>query len=466
MLKDKEQDIAVLKARLRASEELHGATLGRLERFELHLSSGGMEIGGASQNRKVTSPTSGATTDPALLGDRLDRLERFAASQGAVLAHGLTRASMNGADSTLQRIIALEAALQSLGADGAVDSLQQVAEQLREQLTASFAGRAAMASESEKWKAESEALQREAVVLQGEVESIDQECAVLHERYAESTREAAAAGAAAREVEALRVRLADSTAQANVLSSQLTARDADVAQLERRLADASRWAMTGCKGDPHTGGGSARWHEASASPAAEFRAGTPQGESGRNNLEVPYNILLPDSASDSMSSATTLWPRWDTSLPRAQPRTSGWGPWTPPPAGGPCDLGSQNRTRSPVSGRSMQVQTATTSATSFASPTEPIGAGHRTPRLVSISSNKELPHLRAPSPQTPHLQAASPVQGMASVAPPPRSQSVPVQVRQASPSGAAAPTVCLARWAGVPGPSMADSRSQGLTAQW
>jgi len=460
----------VLKARLRASEELRGGTLSRLERFELHCSSRAMgESGNAAHGRRVARTATGATTDTSLLADRLERLERFVASQGAVLPHSVTRASTDGADSTVQRVVALETALQSLSADGPDDSLQQLAEQLREQLTASFASRSTMAAESEKWRAESEALQREAAIFHGEVESTEQECVVLRERLAESAREASGAAAAAREVEALRARLADSTAQASVLSSQLTARDVDVAQLERRLADAGRWGgVTGCKVDPTSGGGSARWHAASASPVAEVRTATPQGEPGRNNLEVPYNILLPtpDSAADSMSSATTLCPRWDVPLQRAQPKASGWGPWTPPPAGGPGDLSAHNRTRSPVSARSMQVQTTT--GTSFASPMEPLTTGQRTPRLVSISSNKELPHLRAPSPQTPHLQAASPIQGqgVAAIAPPPRSQSVPVQVRQASPGGAAAPAVCLARWAGVPGSGMADGRSQGLTAQW
>lgn len=456
MLKDKEQDIAVLKARLRASEEMRGANLDRLERFELLFSAGG-----------ASGVAAGAATDAASLGDRLERLERFATSQGAALPHGLTRVSMDGADSTVQRIVALESALQSLSANGPVDSLQQLAEQLREQLTASFASRTAMAAESEKWRAESEALQRDAAAFQGEVESAERECVVLRERLAETAREASAAAAAVREVEALRARLADSTAQASLLSSQLSARDADVAQLERRLADASRWGgVAGCKGDPGSCGGSARWHAASASPVTEVRTATPQAESGRGNLEVPYNILLPDSSADSMNSATTLCPRWDAPLQRAaQQKGAGWGPWTPPP-GGRVELSSQNnRTRSPVSARSMQVQA--TSSTSFASPMEPVAAGQRTPRLVSISSNKELPHMRAPSPQTPHLQVASPLQGVAAMAPPPpRSQSVPVQVRQASPGGAAAPAVCLARWAGVPGSGVADGRGQGLTAQW
>jgi len=448
----------VLRARLQASEELRGETLGRLERLELYLSSAGMEnSGNATHDKRVA----GAATDASLLGDRLERLERFAASQGAVLS----RSSLEGADSTVQRVIALESALQSLSADGPVDALQKLVEQLREQLTASFANRAAMAGESEKWRSESEALQRDAAAFQGEVESAEQECVVLRERLADSAREASGAAATAREVEALRARLAESTAQASMLSSQLMARDADVAQLERRLADSGRWGgVIGCKGDPNLGG-SARRHEVSASPVTELRTATPQGESARNNMQVPYNIQVPDSAADSMGSTTTLWPHWDPSLPRAQPQASAWGPWTPPPGGGLRDLNLQNnRTRSPVSARSMQVQT--TSSTSFSSPTEPLATVQRKARLVSISSNKELPHLRAPSPQTPHLQPASPIQRVASVAPPPRSQSVPVQVRQASPGGAAAPAVCLANWAGLPGSGMADGRNQGLTAQW
>lgn len=472
MLSEKEQDIAALRARLRASEELRGGALGRLERLEAQLGS--------------PAPALSAEDAEALrvqLGSRLEALERLAAARGALpagVAAAREVAAQNGEAAAAElerRVAALERAARGQSSGEVAEALQQLqatqrlVEELRQQLNVSNAGRSALAGEAERWQGEAESLKREAVALRERLATVEREAVGLRERLTAAEREVAPAASAAREAEGLRVRLAEAVAQASLLGSQLAGREADVHRLERRVAE-----LEASRGREELGAplGSSRRHE-STSPADGY-GGMPtraldEPRLGRP-LEVPYKLA---AQQEPVEKAEQEWwqrptlpgPTEATNVARqaaiahvngidgltaaahAQQSTSlmgtplGGGPRTPPPPG-------------PTAARAVQL---------LSGGAEFLGGGQTSSRLTSVASASEFPKLRDPSPQARQLQAASPPQGGAAGAAAllARSQSVPVQVRR---TGAATtttvgstPSVSLARWAASPVPNHDGGRT-------
>jgi len=173
MLAEKEQDIMALRARLRTSEEMKG-------HLEAQLNAGGSSFG-------------------------VDRTAAMAQQQ------------------------AVHAASQSEAAEK-LQASQRLAEQLREQLQASQAGRAALADELERSRAEAGETRREALQLRERLASVEQQ-------LSQQSGASLLPGTTPDEVEALRGRLAATMEQAFGLNTQLSARDADVARLERRISE-------------------------------------------------------------------------------------------------------------------------------------------------------------------------------------------------------------------------------------
>eukprot|EP00933_Yihiella_yeosuensis_P079058 TRINITY_DN9114_c0_g1_i1.p1 TRINITY_DN9114_c0_g1~~TRINITY_DN9114_c0_g1_i1.p1 ORF type:complete len:405 (+),score=85.34 TRINITY_DN9114_c0_g1_i1:71-1285(+) len=108
---------------------------------------------------------------------------------------------------------------------------QRVVNQLQEQLAVSNAGRLAIAAEAERWQAEAEALQKQAIDFQNLLAESKKQIRMLQE-----SQQSVASTQEAREVEALKTRLAQAVEKSSMLGSQLVAREADVARLERRVA--------------------------------------------------------------------------------------------------------------------------------------------------------------------------------------------------------------------------------------
>lgn len=530
VLAEKEQDIAALRARLRASEELRGGALGRLERLETQLSAG---AGAAAAACAAAASPDEAEAARAQLNCRLEALERFVAqglpadANGAPAREPPPAAQAPSATELERRLAAVERGVRGLagggGGEAAGEAAQQLlatqrlVEQLREQLSVSNAGRAALAGEAERWQAEAEAQRREVAALRERLAAAEREAGPLRERLAAAEREAAPAAAVAREAEGLRVRLAEAVSQAGLLASQLAARESDVVRLERRLAELEGreefgTASVGSSRRPEACGTSAADAVATAlgtaPPTRLLDANRLLDETWRcGNLEVPYNLAVPDGQDrasdaewwqrhafgteppqarqgsavhahgpDGLASTTqvhdviSMWPRRDAaSATKAPPGTSTLGTplagqRTPPPPAAqqgnavePLGLGS--RARSPTSRAAQQQPYGTLGA-----GTDVLGGGQTSARLTSVASASELPKLRDPSPQQArHALAASPVQG-GTAAVLARSQSVPVHVRRpgaATPAVGSTPSVSLARWAASPVPGHEGGRPLG-----
>jgi len=196
----------MLQARLRTSEEFHGEALSRLERLEAFL--------GSTPERVARGEC---------IDSRLAALELRAADRRFPPTH-----QHNGFGSVADGGSGLNAEMQD-----AYEQLQAsrgLVEQLREQLSVSNAGRAALANESGRW-------QREAEAFRAENEELQSRC----DHASHTAREAAdlrARLAAAEQTEgAMHAQVAQMFSDVNALRSQLSARDADVCRLERRVAE-------------------------------------------------------------------------------------------------------------------------------------------------------------------------------------------------------------------------------------
>jgi len=225
MLNEKEQDIATLQARLRASEALQGGALDRLEQLEAIL--GSTSLCHASNGKEKPSQLCFQQ-----LSERLLLLERAAAERGQ-LQNGHTLGVRQAATNDTQNIEQADfgrrlAALERVGAQvfeageasrRQVDETQEqlrksqhLALELRNQLQASNAGRAALAGESDHWR-------REAEGLTSEVESLRTSLARV-EMEAREQATSKQAPTPTFEIEAMRCRLKQSVQEASLLRSR------------------------------------------------------------------------------------------------------------------------------------------------------------------------------------------------------------------------------------------------------
>lgn len=177
--------MASLRARLHTSEELKGDALGRLEFLEAQL---GAEGGG------------------------------MGASHATALAEAMAQQAL--AQQASQAAAAQSEVVEQLRAS------QAFAEQLREQLAMSKIGRSSLAEELERSRSETEEARREASNLRERLGLLEQQ---------ESS--AAPTAVAMRELESTQARLAQAMEQTAAFGHQLTLRDADVARLEKRVAE-------------------------------------------------------------------------------------------------------------------------------------------------------------------------------------------------------------------------------------
>lgn len=184
MLYEKEQDLAVLQRRLQESEKLHEEAVVRLECLE---------------QKFVLEPDSN-------LESRMQALGAVETAQATEDNHTIVAVDSGG-----------DLRMELRCANERVDELQH-------QLCVSEAARAAIANECDRWR-------NEANMLQGEVDSL--------RKFANSER--SSREIAAREMEVARSRLTAAVSEASVLRSQLTSRQADVARLEKRLAEVEGW---------------------------------------------------------------------------------------------------------------------------------------------------------------------------------------------------------------------------------
>jgi len=230
MLAEREEDIVTLQGRLRQSEEFHRMSVARMENLEAQLDPACRPV--VQNPEKCDRRT--------LLLTRLEAIERVAVARGlsipAVPCDAVASDEGRGLDC---RVAALERALEGGGggeaaggceaSDLAVSSqpMQQLVDKLREQLSVSNAGRAALAGETDRWRSEAEALRRENDQLRIRLAQAEQEAAAREGREAPATREA----------DALRTRLRQTVQETSLLRSQLAARGADILRLERRCAE-------------------------------------------------------------------------------------------------------------------------------------------------------------------------------------------------------------------------------------
>eukprot|EP00930_Biecheleria_cincta_P085105 TRINITY_DN74529_c0_g1_i1.p1 TRINITY_DN74529_c0_g1~~TRINITY_DN74529_c0_g1_i1.p1 ORF type:complete len:450 (-),score=72.19 TRINITY_DN74529_c0_g1_i1:12-1337(-) len=238
MLAEKDQDITRLRARLRASEELKGEPLSRLEQLEARIDMKSLGSGRDSNSQLEFSNDSmdcynaeGLRTQAFHINllKRLEVLEKAFCTRNGMSktfhAHDLEK-RVQALEQNCEQLFAPQAQEQlSKNNDDAQDHLremQQFADQLQEQLSMSNARHAALTAEAKNWQAKAEDAQREVLSLR--------------QRVQEFERAQATSVLDGREVEALRARLAHTVEQASMLGSQLAARDADVARLQRRLS--------------------------------------------------------------------------------------------------------------------------------------------------------------------------------------------------------------------------------------
>ncbi|CAE8739465.1 unnamed protein product, partial [Polarella glacialis] len=227
LLDEREQDIAALRAKLCVSEEfdeeLNGRPLSRLELLEAKLGASDGNSAALGPGGKV-SPLNGrncsaGAQDVALpeavrreLHARLQALEHLADQQ-------VCEADPSDLES---RVRALELAASPQNQGRSLDAWERLletkrlVEQLEEKLAVSNAGRVALAAEAERWQTQAEVLQSEVAGLRLLAPTGPQ----VTDRRSEDLQ---------------RSRLAQAVEQASMLGSQLAAREADVARLERRL---------------------------------------------------------------------------------------------------------------------------------------------------------------------------------------------------------------------------------------
>jgi len=472
LLEEHERDIAALRQRLRASEELSGGALGRLERLEAQL------------GRPFASD---CRSKPSGVDERLDALEQL-----VMMGHSSGSANPSELENrvtTLERS-ACGLASSAAGGNGSSEATQRLVEQLREQLAVSDAGRAALANETEHWQQQSRTLRRESSVLRERLVASESECSDLRERAVSAARDVAPTQAAKREADILRARVSESVAQASLLGSQLAARESDVARLERYLVE---FEGAKCGGGTFSSreesgsnslGGSRRHDTSSAAEAlaAVFRGPRSLEEtrlcqrldvSHHHSSQEPAVVRVEsrvgqvNGSEPITSSIQTQRQQRDVSSARNAPQpvapvltpaearrplrgvAGGCGTWTPPPMRAAAEPMVSN----------PQVLTASSSCYEFAGTVQPVA------RLGNASSSVDFLKLqqRDPSPQTRHMQLASPVQTLKPLVQP-RSQSVPVQVRRASappPATGGNPSVPLARWAVSPVTGPDSSRGNG-----
>jgi len=466
LLEEHERDIAALRQRLRASEELSGGALGRLERLEAQLGRAGIAV---ASNCRSTRPG---------VDERLDALEQL------VMGHSCTSATPAELE---DRVTMLERNARGLvssaaSGNGSTEATQRLVQQLREQLAVSDAGRATLAGESEHWQLQSRTLRTESSLLRERLVASENDCSELRERTAGAARHLAPAQAAKREADILRARVTESVAQASLLGSQLAARESDIVRLERCLVEfegAKSGGGTFSSREDSLGG--SRRHDTSAAEAlaAVFRGPRSLEETRLcQRLDMPHHhssqeptVVRVESrlgqvnGSELIASSTTAQRQQrDASSARSAPQPApvltpaearrplrgvagGCGTWTPPPTRAAA---AETMVSNP------QVLTASNSCYEFAGTVQPSA------RLSNASSSVDFLKLqqRDPSPQQQqrHMQLASPVQVQ------PRSQSVPVQVRRASappPAVGGNLSVSLARWAVSPVTGPDSGRGSG-----
>lgn len=228
MLAEKDQDITTLRARLRASEDLKGEPLSRLEQLEARIDMKSFGAGHDSNDSMVcyTAERLGKHAFHTNLLLRLEALEKTLCIRNALSKTDDLEPRVQLLEQNCEQLIALKAQDQlnknNEDAQNHLREMQRFADQLREQLSMSNARHAALAAEAEKWQATAEDAHKEVLSLR--------------QRLQETARAQATSDLDGREVEALRARLAQTVEQASMLGSQLAARDADVARLQRRFS--------------------------------------------------------------------------------------------------------------------------------------------------------------------------------------------------------------------------------------
>jgi len=232
MLAEKEEDLQASRLKLQASEDLQGQALSRLEGLEAHF---GVTINGhvkVSPAKKSLTARLDAleqlAMDCRLLGETGAETEMIRRDWSRVL--GETGGVCDGSETDLwRRVASLESAAENWSVTYAGHDLAQqllashrLVEQLREQLHSSDSGHAQqqLLREVNRWRGDAEAIREQAEAWRQEAIASDQK-----------------ATSSSREVEALRGRLADSLREASILRNQLATREADVAHLEKHVAD-------------------------------------------------------------------------------------------------------------------------------------------------------------------------------------------------------------------------------------
>eukprot|EP00929_Paragymnodinium_shiwhaense_P100553 TRINITY_DN6296_c1_g1_i4.p1 TRINITY_DN6296_c1_g1~~TRINITY_DN6296_c1_g1_i4.p1 ORF type:complete len:686 (-),score=169.31 TRINITY_DN6296_c1_g1_i4:122-2179(-) len=205
MLAEKEEDLAALQVRLRASEQFNHSALVRLERLEAKFGLQALQGHGHSGH---------GVADKDILGKRLQRLETVTEEvrQGAACGSGGV-AIENGNDSSFL----LRAALAPDDEAGGASSSQRLVEQLRQQLSLTMSRQVA---------AEREASELQSRLSQTETKAEAQEQAVLQALMAYRQLEAQ-----------LRQQIAQGISETEGLRAQLVRKEEDVLRLEGRVVE-------------------------------------------------------------------------------------------------------------------------------------------------------------------------------------------------------------------------------------
>jgi len=219
LLAESERDIQALQGRLRASEELQGGALVRLETLEARFGTHDQLELPDCHDRCIH------------LDRRLEALERLATDQGQLhkLRDRNVEANIGFAElehrvTELERA-AVEAHSRSHGSPRNVtyeqlQDVQRSVEHMQEQLSAASASRASAIAEADRWHCEAQKWHHEAERLKNRISAMERDLAP-----------------AAREAEDLRTHLAQAASETALLRSQLAARDSDSARLECRIVE-------------------------------------------------------------------------------------------------------------------------------------------------------------------------------------------------------------------------------------
>lgn len=435
MLAEKEQDIAALQTRLRTSEALCS---GRLERLEASLGAG-------SNGMSVANGARGHQSPGTQLQSRIEALERAAAKCGlpvsdtASMDRG-TRATSSGSGEVLMsldaRVVALERAISSPPIRGGGEAnaelvhhfqaSQQLVARLTQQLDAARARHVDLENHYTSWRSEAEA-------RRVEVDQLRAQLGAVEAKLAQSS-------AVEREMEALHAKLGQSVSETSLLRSKLSAKEKEVSQLERRVAELEGW-NTGNIGSQHNSP-KGLFSGASDCPGStrSARDDTSSSALDETNPSVLRHLVVPPQQQQLQQPLPllSLAPRPALHAARTA-RTSR----TPSTSEGGC--GSNGGPR-PV-GISRLPQVSSPLAPSLAS------------RLTGAISARDLHSIRDQSP----LPAPRGATGDMSVGLIQRSQSVPVFVHRSSPNMGNG-GVPLGRWAAAPMGGSSSSNSGGIGA--